>query len=225
MGEESSLARAQRALATAAPHVRRAVRKNRGLAALVIFAGLVSFGAPPLAAHVLPGISVVVANRDISPGETLEAGDLTSAKVRPDLVPEGATRSPREVTGKSTAGSIEKGALVLREHLREAESALGTERALVSIPISASSVVDSAEPGTQLRVFCEQPSNSEGFAQAPKLSEVRAVLREPRVPKSGGVAPFAASGTPMATIEIERAQVSTIAHCTLNAPPFIAVVG
>ncbi|MCT1867544.1 SAF domain-containing protein [Dermabacter sp. p3-SID358] len=225
MGEESSLARARRELATAAPYVRRAVRKNRGLVALVIVAGLVSFGAPPLAAHVLPGISVVVADRNFSPGETIEVGDLTTAKVRPDLVPEGAARSSREVMGKSTAGSIQKGALVLREHLREAESALGTERALVSIPISASSVVDGAEPGTQLRVYCERPSNSEDVAQAPKLNEVRAVLREPRVPEGGGVAPFATSGTAMATIEIERAQVSTIAHCTLDAPPFIAVVG
>ncbi|WP_250258571.1 SAF domain-containing protein [Dermabacter sp. Marseille-Q3180] len=225
MGEESSLARAQRALATAGPHLRRAVRKNRGLVTLVVLAALMSVSAPPLAAHILPGVAVVVAARDLSPGDTIQEQDLTTTMVRPDLVPEGAVRSAREIAGESAAGSISKGALVLREHLREKESALAAHRALVSIPIASGGIVDAAEPGTQLRIICKPPGSSEGFADNTPLTDVRAVLRAPLAGAPGEASPLAAPSSPMATVEIDRVQVSTIAHCTLNDPPFIAVVG
>ena len=192
--------------------------------ALVVLAGLASFGAPPLAAHVLPGVPVVVAAHDLAPGERLEERDLTTTMVRPDLVPDGAARDPHEVAGETTGGPISRGALVLREHLREEESGLSADKALVSLPIEEGSVVDGAEPGTQLRLVCEQ-RGSEDFASAEALTEVRAILRESRAPSASGAAPFAAAGAPVVTVEVDRAHISTIAHCTRSSPPLIAVVG
>lgn len=224
MGEHSSLERARRALATAAPHVRRAVRKNRALLALVAIAGFTCLSAPPLAAHVLPGTPVVVAAHAIAAGETLDDSDLTTVMVRPDLIPAGASRQPHELVGESTAGTINQGDLVLRENLREAAPSLDPEHALVSIPIAPGSVVEGAEAGTQLRLVCERPSSSIDADRPATLSEVRAVLRESHGSADSSGTMFAASGSPTATVEIDRAHISTIAHCTSGTPPFVAVV-
>lgn len=91
-----------------ARHLRRAVLRHRRLLAAVLaglaVAGALQATAPPAA----PSVPVLVAARDLAPGTTLRATDLTTAAFAPGSVPEG-TVGRRAALGRRLVGPVRAG--------------------------------------------------------------------------------------------------------------------
>ena len=72
-------------------------------------------------------VRIVVAKRDISPGHTLEANDLTTAAFPPDSVPRGSFRQEKELSGRVALLQVVQGQPVLDSFLAMTGSGSGAQ--------------------------------------------------------------------------------------------------
>ncbi|MGU3432070.1 SAF domain-containing protein [Actinomycetes bacterium M1A6_2h] len=112
----------------------RSVLVRRSIAAaLVILAAVSAFRGDPDRDRV----TVVSAGHDLRPGMVLTESDLTSTRIERTSVPDGATTSSADATGRTVAGPIRSGEILTDVRLlgpRLAGSALSTPDARV-VPI------------------------------------------------------------------------------------------
>lgn len=94
------LAMATRPGWTRTVHARRAVA-----AVLVVLAGVLALRGDPSSAST----DVVVAARDLAPGQVIAAEDLRTTTVGVRVVPDGAVTSVDAVAGRTTAGAVRTG--------------------------------------------------------------------------------------------------------------------
>src|SRR3954464_10312282 len=72
-------------------------------------------------------VRIMVAKRDIAPGHTLEANDLTSAAFPPDSIPRGSLREEGQVTGRVAALQVIQGQPMLDSFLAMQGSGAGAQ--------------------------------------------------------------------------------------------------
>jgi Flp pilus assembly protein CpaB len=113
----------------------RAVLVRRIAAAmLVAFAAIVALYPQQ---DRFPGDAVVVAARDLSPGTVVEASQLTMRLLPVDAIPDGATKAPAAVLGRTLAAPVRRGEILTDVRLTGpdlARSVLNNPE-MVSVPL------------------------------------------------------------------------------------------
>lgn len=71
--------------------------------------------------------SVVVAKRDLEPGYQLQAGDLTTAEMPVESVPQTAVRNAGEIVGRIVASPVAKGQTLVERSLAMRDAGLGLQ--------------------------------------------------------------------------------------------------
>jgi Flp pilus assembly protein CpaB len=118
----------------------RAVLVRRIAAAmLVAFAAIVALYPQQ---DGFPGDAVVVAARDLSPGTVVEASQLTMRLLPVDAIPDGATKAPAAVLGRTLAAPVRRGEILTDVRLTGpdlARSVLNNPE-MVSVPLRLEAV-------------------------------------------------------------------------------------
>lgn len=90
--------------------LRRLAGRHRRLIAAVFAAASVAFTISAVRAPAAEAVRVLVASRDLPPGATLRAADVTTASFPPTVVPATALRaSGQPITGRRLAGPMRRG--------------------------------------------------------------------------------------------------------------------
>lgn len=114
--------------------------------ALVVLAAVAAFRSDPHGDRV----DVVVAARDIGPGTTLTAGDVSVEKRSVETVPDGAAGDTTTVLGSTLAGPARRGEVLTDVRLlgrRLTEAAAGSDARVVPIHPADAALIDLVHPG------------------------------------------------------------------------------
>src|SRR5699024_11824432 len=82
------------------PLWRRALRRRRRLLAVLALAALTASLLPSLLPPSSRGVEIVVADAELTPGTALSRADLRTARIAPELLPEGAAQQIEDVVGQ-----------------------------------------------------------------------------------------------------------------------------
>lgn len=202
------------------PTLRRAVRKKRRSLVLLVAASVILAVGANVAPHLAPGVRVFVPRHDIAAGARVSKADVELRTIRADLVPSGAIRESEFQAGLTAKASIPKGFPLSNDFLGEGHSRAKTGHALVSIPLRDPSLAIALHQGTKIRVVCPESVTSSSVTISATVFQ-----RPESTEESAPTMPFAATGDATVMVEIENEQLSTIAQCTAESSPFIAVLG
>lgn len=122
------------ALWQAAAFGRAVVVRRIAAAMLVAFAAIVALYPQP---DRFPGDAVVVAARDLSPGTVVEASQLTMRLLPVDAIPDGATKAPAAVLGRTLAAPVRRGEILTDVRLTGPDLArsVSNNPEMVSVPL------------------------------------------------------------------------------------------
>jgi pilus assembly protein CpaB len=122
------------ALWQAAAFGRAVVVRRIAAAMLVAFAAIVALYPQQ---DRFPGDAVVVAVRDLSPGTVVEASQLTMRLLPVDAIPDGATKAPAAVLGRTLAAPVRRGEILTDVRLTGPDLArsVSNNPEMVSVPL------------------------------------------------------------------------------------------
>lgn len=144
----------ERLVTAARPGWARTVHARRAVAAvLVVLAGVLALRGDPAAAST----EVVVAARDLQPGQVITDGDLRTVSVGARTVPEGAVTAVDAVSGRTSAGAVRAGETLTDVRVvGPSLAALATGHSgATSVPVRLSDpdVADLLRPGDEVDVL------------------------------------------------------------------------
>ncbi|UZJ26668.1 SAF domain-containing protein [Rhodococcus antarcticus] len=144
----------ERLTTAARPGWTRTVHARRAVAAvLVLLAGVLALRGDPAAAST----EVVVAARDLAPGQVITDDDLRTVSVGARTVPEGAVTAVDAVAGRTSAGAVRAGETLTDVRVvGPSLAALATGRSgATSVPVRLSDpdVADLLRPGDEVDVL------------------------------------------------------------------------
>ncbi|MGE2713925.1 SAF domain-containing protein [Mycolicibacterium litorale] len=140
--------------------------------ALVVLAGVAAVRSDPDGEQV----DVVVAARDLTPGEELAASDVRTERRPVTTVPDGAAADPTRVVGATVAGPARRGEVLTDVRLlgpRIAEAAAGRDARIVSLQLADGALVDLVRTGDVVDVLAA-PATESGVR--PRVIATRAVV-------------------------------------------------
>jgi len=121
-------------------------------------------------------VRIVVAKRDIAPGHTLEAADLTIAAFPPDSVPRGSFREESQLPGRVAALQVVQGQPLLDSFLAMQGSGAGAQAIVppgmraVTIEVNETSgVAGLLVPGCRVDVVSTLPISRPKFPSPGRL--------------------------------------------------------
>jgi pilus assembly protein CpaB len=127
-------------------------------------------------------VRIVVAKRDIAPGHTLDANDLTSAAFPPDSIPRGSFRQESELAGRVAALQVIQGQPLLDSFLAMTGSGAGVQAIVppgmraVTVEVNEfSGVAGLLVPGCRVDVVSTLPD------QQTKVSIARTIVQNVKV--------------------------------------------
>jgi pilus assembly protein CpaB len=127
-------------------------------------------------------VRIVVAKRDISPGHTLEANDLTTAAFPPDSVPRGSFKQEKELSGRVALLQVVQGQPLLDSFLAMTGSGSGAQAIVppgmraVTVEVNEfSGVAGLLVPGCRVDVVSTLPD------QQTKISIARTIVQNVKV--------------------------------------------
>ncbi|WP_083871255.1 MULTISPECIES: Flp pilus assembly protein CpaB [Nocardia] len=113
---------------------------------------------------------VVVAARDVQPGQVLVPADLRYADLPPDAVPEGAVTDPATVLGATSTGAVHAGEILTDLRIvgpRLAAAAAGTPNArIVPMRLADNAIADILRPGDRVDVVAAEDTGAHGDPEA-----------------------------------------------------------
>lgn len=181
---------------------------RRLAAAALALAALVVALAPDGADDRVP---VLLAARDLAPGGSLGAADLTVAAWPPALVPGGALRDPADARGRAPAGPVRAGEALTDLRLIGPELAVragGPGASAVPLRPADPGVAALLSPGSVVDVITGGPDG-------PRVLTARATVLSV-LPATGTGGPGAAAGSgPLVLVALPEAEATTVAAATL----------
>lgn len=134
--------------------LRRAVLRHRRLLAFALTALAVVAALRALAPPAAPTASVLVAAHDLPAGSALSSGDVTTQRVSPRLVPDGAVQG---ADGRVLAGAVRRGEPITDARL--VGPALATN-GLTAVPVRLPDAAMAAllRPGDHVDLYATDPS-------------------------------------------------------------------
>jgi len=127
-------------------------------------------------------VRIIVAKRDIAPGHTLEANDLTTAAFPPDSIPRGSFREESQVSGRVAALQVIQGQPMLDSFLAMQGSGAGAQAIVppgmraVTVEVNEfSGVAGLLMPGCRVDVVSTLPD------QQTKISIARTIVQNVKV--------------------------------------------
>jgi Flp pilus assembly protein CpaB len=125
---------------------------------------------------------VVVAARDLSPGTVVEASQLTLRRLPPQVIPDGAARSPAAVLGRTLAAPVRRGEALTDVRLTgpDLTQSISHDPELVSVPLRLADpgVAALLRAGAIVDVVTVGPQHDEPVMLA-RGARVLAVLESP----------------------------------------------
>lgn len=123
-------------------------------------------------------VVVLAAAKDIPAGKTLEAGDVSSARVPPGLVPGGSLRSETELQGKQLAIALRKGQLLADSQLIGAGLLAGAPPGSTAVPLRMAdpSSIQLVSPGQLINVVLAAGNGFDQSSQSQVLAAAVPVL-------------------------------------------------
>ena len=196
----------------------RLLRRHRALGAGLLTALAVLTALPALTPASAAGVQVVVATRDLAPGEPLDEGDLTTRALPEEAVPDGALHAVRDAVGRSTVGRVRRS-----EPLTDARllgSSLGTAAGLVATPVRLADPQTAAllHAGDRVDVLAAATSPEQSGSAAVTVAQGLQVLAVPAPDEGaeGGLVVLAT--TPATAARLAAAAVGSRLSVTLLPP-------
>ncbi len=144
-------------------------------AGLVVLAGIAALRPDPDGERV----PVVVAARDLSPGNALTADDLRLEKRLAPTIPDGAQSDIDTIVGSTLAGPTRRGEVLTDLRLlgrRLAESAAGPDARIVPVHPEDSALADLVRPGDVVDVVAASDTSSPSTPKAPSVIATGAIV-------------------------------------------------
>ena len=188
------------------PLWRRALRRRRRLLAVLALAALTASLLPSLLPPSSRGVEIVVADAELTPGTALSRADLRTARIAPELLPEGAAQQIEDVVGQTARLPIEPGTPLLPGLLEDpAAPALPSGSALMAVPVPRA-LVAHLQPGTELMLLVTDPSQPSGTAVSAQVVDV--VVPENGESTLGG----GSAATAEVLVAVEAARAGEVAN-------------
>ncbi|MXG91617.1 SAF domain-containing protein [Nocardioides flavescens] len=187
--------------------VRRSVlRRRRPLAAVCALVAVVS-GVQAAAPAPPATVAVTVAARDLAAGAVVAAGDVTTARLPPDAVPDGRVRDP---VGRTLAGAVRRGTPVTDTALVGA-ALVAEQPGTVALPVRLpdSAMVALLHLGDRVDLVAADPQGG------PASTVVRDALVLAIPPPTAGAA---ADGLPgrLVVLGVPETQVDAVSSASLT---------
>jgi Flp pilus assembly protein CpaB len=109
---------------------------------------------------------VVVAARDVAPGQVLSPADLRRADLPPDAIPDGAVTDPAKLLGATSTGAVHTGEILTDLRIvgpRLAAAATGVPNArIVPMRLADNAIADILRPGDRVDVVAAEETDGHG---------------------------------------------------------------
>jgi len=180
----------------------------RRLAALVLVLLAAVLAIRPARRGADPTVPMLVAARDLPPGVTLRASDVTVARLPPSLRPASALTAPTQVTGRVLASATTAGEPLTRARLVGPEnsrlSAGDADAAAVPFRLADPAVADLLTPGVRVDVVTVAPTSADPMVLATNATVL--TIRQ------------ADDNANLVVIALPREEATQVAAAALNQP-------
>lgn len=180
----------------------------RRITALVLVLLAAALALYPTAADETPTVPMLVAARDLPPGVTLRAADVSVSHLPPSLRPPAALTTPTQVTGHVLASATTSGEPLTRARLLGPENsrlATGDPTAsAVPFRLADPAVAGLLTPGTRVDVVTVAPSSTDPVVLATNATVL--TVRE------------AATDSSLVVIALPREEATRVAAAALGQP-------
>ena len=193
-GSRDARARSDR-LARTVRELVKAGRWHRRLLASGLVAAGMAFGLNAIEPPPPPSVPVVTAARDLEPGTRLVAADVTTTKLTPGTVPDGAVGSEADTIGRTLVSAARRGEPLTDLRLVGAASTTGNDAVLAPVRIADAEAVALLRPGDIVDVLgAGLPVEGSATTSARLLASAVRVVTVPRREDDSGITTVTGEG-------------------------------
>lgn len=199
--------------------LKRVVRKYRRSLFTLAALALIAVIAQAITPHLIPQVSVLVANRDLTSGEAVTATDFSEQQFPAHLVPPNSLTDLPNYENRVLATGISQGVVLTNGNFAKSPDALPAEMAITALPIKDQNLLQIIKVGNVLHLTCINE-----FEQKSHTLELEVHSISQNQAQNGHGFAFQNQNGTSILVTIPKAKLGSMAHCTPATSQILAII-